>query len=108
MDPRIETLLTLIRDDPAREYDVDALAQTANISASHLRHLFKSQTGLTPAQFIKQVRMEMAEQLLRTTFLSVKEIMNRVGVLNQSYFSREFRKMYGMAPGEYRRTERNR
>ena len=107
MDPRIETVLRLIRDEPGREFELETLAQTANISVSHLRHLFKSQTGITPAQFVKQVRMERAEELLRTTFLSVKEIMNRVGIPNQSYFSREFKKVYGLAPGEYRRVERN-
>jgi AraC-like DNA-binding protein len=108
VDPRIESVLRMIRDEPGREFELETLAQTANISVSHLRHLFKSQTGITPTKFIKQVRMENAEQLLRTTFLSVKEIMNRVGIPNQSYFSREFKKMYGLAPNEYRRSDHSR
>ncbi len=106
MDLRIQAVMNLVRQGPAREFELDVLAQTANISVSHLRHLFKSETGMTLAHFIKRVRLEKAEQLLQTTFLSVKEIMNRVGIVNQSYFSREFKTMYGLAPGEYRRAQR--
>ncbi len=106
MDPRVQAIIVVIQQDPAREFELNALAQTANVSASHLRHLFKSETGMTLPSFIKRLRMERAEQLLQTTFLSVKEIMNRVGIVNQSYFSREFKAMYGLAPGEYRRAQR--
>ncbi len=106
MDPRIQTIIDLAQQDPARAFDLDTLAQATNISASHLRHLFRSETGMTLAYFIKRARLERAEQLLLTTFLSVKEIMNRVGIVNQSYFSREFKTMYGLAPGEYRRAQR--
>lgn len=105
VDARIQAVLTLIRNHPAREFKVAILAQTANVSASHLRHLFKSETGTTPAQFIKTVRMEHAELLLRTTFLSVKEIMNQVGIYNESYFSREFKRIYGLPPTRYRRNQ---
>ncbi|MGH9881794.1 MAG: helix-turn-helix domain-containing protein [Pyrinomonadaceae bacterium] len=59
------------------------------------------ETGLTLMQYLKLVRMQEAEHLLRTTFLSVKEIMNRVGINNESYFSREFMKAHGLAPGKY-------
>lgn len=94
--------MSAIRDQPAAHFDLEELARKANLSASHLRHLFKSETGFTPARFVKQVRLEQAAHLLGTTFLSVKEVMNRVGITNESYFSREFKKVYGVAPGEFR------
>ena len=50
-----------------------------NLSGSRLRHLFKAEMDQTPAQYLKAIRMREAAMLLRTTFLSVKEIMNRVG-----------------------------
>lgn len=46
--------------------------------------------------------MQEAEHLLRTTFLSVKEITHRAGFSNESYFSREFRRTHGLPPGKYR------
>lgn len=57
---------------------------------------------MTPNQFIKQVRLSEAEKLLRTSFLRVKEIMNRVGFLDESHFGHEFKKTYGVSPSKYR------
>jgi AraC-like DNA-binding protein len=58
--------------------------------------------GQTPAQYLRSIRMREAEKLLRTTFLSVKEIMNRVGLSNESHFVHEFKKTYNLAPSKYR------
>lgn len=102
MDPRIRVVISTIQSELSRKLAVEDLALLANISASRLRHLFKSQMGLTPAKYIKLARMQQAETLLQTTFLSVKEIMNRVGISNESYFSREFKKAYGVAPSKHR------
>jgi AraC-like DNA-binding protein len=46
--------------------------------------------------------MQRAEVLLRTSFLSVKEIGNRVGLSNSSHFVREFKSVYGAPPSAYR------
>jgi AraC-like DNA-binding protein len=102
MDSRIQMAISTIQNRFSREIVIDQLARKANISASHLRHLFKLETGLTLTQYIKLIRMQKAEQLLLTTFLSVKEIMNRVGIKNESYFSREFKRAFGLAPLQYR------
>jgi AraC-like DNA-binding protein len=82
--------------------DVAILAREINMSVSRLRHVFKKETGLSPRQYIKLKRMQEAEHLLRTTFLSVKEITHRVGFTNESYFSREFLRTHGLPPGKYR------
>jgi len=58
---------------------------------------------MTPAQYLKLLRLLEAERLLKTTFLSVKEIANRVGITNASHFVREFKRVYGVAPTAYRR-----
>jgi AraC family transcriptional regulator, arabinose operon regulatory protein len=102
LDPRIQITISTIQTQISSKVDVNRLAQKANISASHLRHLFKMETGLTLMQYIKLIRMQKAEQLLLSTFLSVKEIMNRVGISNESYFSREFKRTFGLAPLQYR------
>jgi transcriptional regulator GlxA family with amidase domain len=102
LDPRIQITISAIQNRLAGQLDVEGLARKANISTSHLRHLFKLETGLTLMQYVKLMRMQKAEQLLLTTFLSVKEIMNRVGISNESYFSREFKRAFGLAPLQYR------
>lgn len=103
MDPRIGIIISTIEEQFARELDSETLGRAVNMSASRLRHLFKAETGLTPGQYLKRVRFEAGRELLGTTFLSVKQITNRVGIKDESYFSREFRKIYGMAPGSYRK-----
>ena len=51
--------------------------------------------------------MKEAAVLLSTTFLSVKEIMARVGFSDESHFVRDFKKIYGMTPTEYRKSKAN-
>ncbi len=102
MDQRVQIVRSAIEKDCRRAWTMTALARLVNLSPSRLRHLFKSETGITPNQFIKEVRLDEAERLLRTTFLRVKEIMNRVGFLDESHFGHEFKKTYGVSPSKYR------
>lgn len=104
MDHRIQIITSRIEEQFSRDLTTPELARMVNVSASHLRHLFKSETGLTPTQYLKRLRMQKARTLLETTFLSVKQICNQVGFSEDTYFSREFKKTYGVAPGRYRHT----
>ncbi|HZE71182.1 MAG TPA: AraC family transcriptional regulator [Pyrinomonadaceae bacterium] len=104
MDRRIQVIVARLERRVSERMDISELAREVNLSASRLRHLFKTETGKTPTQYLKQLRMRRAEVLLRTSFLSVKEIINRVGMTNSSNFVREFRKIYAVAPTVYRRS----
>ena len=100
MDRRIELVISKIDSDPG-SCSLPALAALVLLSPSRLRHLFKQEIGTTPSHYLKIARLVKAELLLRTTFLSVKEIMNLVG-LPSSHYVREFRREYGLSPTEYR------
>jgi len=100
MDRRIELVISKIDSDPG-SCSLPALAALVLLSPSRLRHLFKQETETTPSHYLKTARLVKAELLLRTTFLSVKEIMNLVG-LPSSHYVREFRREYGLSPTEYR------
>ena len=104
MDRRIERVISKIKTDPARAWDIPALAALVNLSPSRFRHLFKQETGTTPAQFLKEFRVRKAQRMLRTTFLSVKQVLKKVGIASNTHFVRDFRKLYGMTPTAYRRT----
>lgn len=99
---RIQAAIEIIQNGISGKLEIAMLARQINMSASRLRHVFKEETGLSPSQYIKRKRMEEAEHLLRTTFLSVKQITHRAGFRNESYFSREFRRTHGLPPGKYR------
>jgi AraC family transcriptional regulator of arabinose operon len=102
MDRRIQIIVALMESRISASPDMLGIASQVNLSPSRLRHLFKKETGKTPAQFLKSLRLRQAALLLSTTFLSVKEISNRVGIPNTSHFVREFKKVYGVAPTTYR------
>lgn len=102
MEPRIHRAIRLMTVDLGREVSLNELAQALNLSASRLRHLFKDETGVTPAQYLKARRMQRAKELLEATFLNVKEVMLKVGVKDKSSFVRDFKKFYGLSPSRYR------
>jgi AraC family transcriptional regulator of arabinose operon len=106
MDQRIQIVSSRIESDVRGGLKIEELAHCVNLSVSRLRHLFKDQTGKTPGQFLRLLKMQEATVLLQTAFLSVKEIMNRVGISNDSHFVHDFRKLYGLAPSSYRRGAR--
>ncbi len=103
MDRRIELVISKIETQTSGSWETTNLAGLVNLSASRFRHLFKEETGTTPAHYLKELRLRKAEVLLRTTFLSVKEIVSGVGLGSGSHFVREFKKMYGLSPTAYRR-----
>ena len=103
MEPRIYRVIRLMLSELGRERPLEELAQAVNLSASRLRHLFKDETGLSPAQYLKAHKLEKARLLLETTFLSLKEIMHQAGFADRSHFMRDFRKAYGLPPLQYRK-----
>jgi AraC family transcriptional regulator of arabinose operon len=106
MDRRIEVVISKMESQISKPWEIGEMARLVNLSASRLRHLFKTETGKTPAQYLKYLRLQKAELLLRTTFLTIKEIANRVGLPTGSHFVREFKKVYRVAPTTYRSSPR--
>src|SRR5882724_3303410 len=78
------------------------LPNLRNISSSHFRHLFKKHVGLSPTHYVKLLRIRAAKKLLRTTFLSVKEVMAAVGENDFSHFVRHYKCECGETPSETR------
>ncbi len=103
MDPRIEALIALMKSDLRRVLPLTRMAQSVNLSPTRLSCLFKAETGTPPARYLRKLRMEVAATLLEETFLSVKEIMARVGFSDESHFVRDFKRIKGMTPTQYRR-----
>jgi AraC family transcriptional regulator of arabinose operon len=103
MDRRIELVIAKMRTEPATPWDTTTLAALVNLSPSRFRHLFKQETGTSPAQYLKDFRLRKAELMLRTTFLSVKQVLKQVGLSSNTHFVSDFRKLHGMTPTAYRK-----
>ena len=106
MDSRVLVVSSALENqlhDSLRTID---LSSSVNLSSSRLRHLFKAEMKQSLTQYRRKVRMAEARALLETTFLSVKEIMHRVGFNNDSHFSYNFKEACGLSPTQYRTRSR--
>lgn len=91
-------------DDPS--FGVTVLAGDMCVSQSGLYRRIKQITGQTTVDFIRDVRMKRAAQLLSQSQLRISEVAMQVGVEDVKYFRQTFQKVYGMAPSEYAKQHR--
>lgn len=92
----------IIRKEFAGDISAESIASQVYITPSHLRRLFKNKTGQTIQDYILDVRMRRAAELLKDPALMVYEVANKAGYENDSYFCLVFKRYYGITPGEYK------
>jgi YesN/AraC family two-component response regulator len=80
------------------------IAEMLGVSPRQLNAAFLERFGRTSMQYLREVRMRLARQLLVTTKLPIAEIAVRAGFREASYFDRFFKREHGMTPAEFRRT----
>lgn len=88
------------------DYGVEQLASDVALSRTNLYGKLRNMLGISPADFIRNVRLKRAAQLLTDNpTLSINEVSVRVGFSTPRNFSTQFKKMFGVLPSEYRGTE---
>ena len=102
IDHRVKMVIRFIEANGDRQLSLNEIAQSINVSPWHLCRLFKMATGTSVNQYLLGLRMQKAKELLETTCLRVKEIMNQVGIRDESHFARTFKKLYNVSPSQYR------
>jgi two-component system response regulator YesN len=86
----------------SRRLQLEDLARRVNLSVSYLCRIFKQETGLSVTGYLNERRMSRAAELLKGENLPVKAAALSVGIEDQLYFSRLFRKTYHLSPSAYR------
>lgn len=84
------------------EISLNTVAASVNISPSHFSTIFSQETGITFIEFLTEVRMEKAKELLLSTNMRVADIGYEVGYRDSHYFSYLFKKVQGISPKDYR------
>lgn len=84
------------------DLNIDLLATELGMSRTVFFNKLKSLTGLSPVEFVREVRFERAAEYIRDTQLTVSEISYKVGIEDPRYFSRCFKQKFGMTPSEFR------
>src|SRR5260221_1236134 len=102
MDPRVNAAISIMSWLFATQISLRAVSANVNLSPRRLAQLFKSETGVSPRQYLRTLRMQRARHLLQTSFLSVKEISFRSGLTDVSHFVRDFKKEHGVTPSQFR------
>ncbi len=83
------------------QYNVSLLSNDMNYSPRQLGRIMKKLTGMTPLQFIREIRLRKAYQILTSRqFATVSEVRYEVGIPHASYFAKEFEKRFGVKPNE--------
>lgn len=100
----LELMMTFIRHHIAESLPVARVAKAAGCSETTAQRLFTGHTGQSMQEWIRYRRMREAGSLLRTTGMRVSEVARLVGYSDPLYFSRAFRKAYGVAPSQFART----
>lgn len=89
------------------DIQVEQMAARLCLSTGYLSMVFKKEIGENIKQYIRNVRMKKAEELLTDTQMSVREVGEKTGFRNMSYFSKCFRQQFGDSPESYRRRKQD-
>ncbi|MBR6275818.1 MAG: AraC family transcriptional regulator [Prevotella sp.] len=91
-----------IREALESDLTIQQVAEEMGVSYSNFRKLFKEYTGLSPATYQQDLRLQRAKELLSTTDLSIKEIAYKLNFESPDYFSAKFKAKTGRRPSELR------
>ncbi|MGJ5643356.1 helix-turn-helix domain-containing protein [Formosa sp. S-31] len=97
----IKEVSLFINNYPEKQYTLKYLSHKSALSPSKLQEGFKLLYGRTVTDYIRNVRVEKAEELIKTTDLNISEIVYTVGLTSRSYFSKIFKEKYNCSPKQY-------
>lgn len=91
-----------LQEDYARQWTLDELASRVNVSKAYMCTLFKQNTGQTIMDYLAKTRVYKAAGLLRNPHIKINEVGDLVGYGDPGYFTRIFKKYFGISPSQYR------
>lgn len=98
----IRKIMEYVHENYTQCITIDTIAEHIGISYSYLRKLYKEATGQNLSDYLNQLRIEKAKQLLRETNYPVKEIVSMCGYNHERSFFRSFTQMEGISPSKYK------
>jgi AraC-like DNA-binding protein len=105
-DERVRELCQYIRDHPAEDHGNRALAGRVGMSVKRFTRWFAQETGATPAQYVRKLRVNLARQALSLGNESIEQLAESLGFPNRHYFTRVFTGLVGCSPAEFRKRHR--
>lgn len=101
----IKELSDFIRNYPENQFTIADYSKKSGLSAAKLQEGFKFLHGQTVADYIRSVRLELAEELIKTTTMNISEIVYSIGLTSRSYFSKIFKMKFNCSPKKYKENQ---
>ncbi|UZO82335.1 AraC family transcriptional regulator [Aquimarina sp. ERC-38] len=99
---RVIDLSNHIKEQPEASHNIRILCQSTGLSPAKIQEGFKYLFDNTVSNYVCEIRLEKAEELIRYSDLTVSEIVYTVGLTSRSYFCKIFKKKYNYSPKDYR------
>lgn len=106
LSPSVSLAKNYIDNYYSKHITLDQLKDHSHISKFHLSHLFKEELGISPINYLQEVRFNHAIDLLKNTNFSIVQISAMVGFNSNHYFSRKFKDRYHLSPKDFRKHHR--
>lgn len=100
--PKINKVVQYIELNLMNELNLRQIAAYVNLAPAYLSRVFNQEIGMSLAQYITEMRMAKASELLMRTSLTVQTISEQIGFKQMSYFSQKFKQHFDMTPLQYR------
>ena len=102
---QVARICQYVEEHLAEELYAERIAEAMEYHPKYLSRIFREKMGLTLTDYICQARIERAKHLLLTTSLSVAEVGEQAGFESRTTFFRSFKKLEGISPTEYRKSQ---
>ena len=86
-----------------KKISVEEIARSSYLSTTYITKIYKEVTGDTPINFLINLRMEKAMEILQEGHFSIQDVAKKVGYDDPYYFSKLFKKRFGLSPSSYKR-----
>lgn len=106
ISPHVTAAMEWIKQNYTKQINLEDMCPEIGVSYSHLARQFVKEQGITPVQFLTQLRLEHGMHLLLNTDESIEKIAEECGFSSANYFTKVYKRVLHITPSEYRRQHR--
>ena len=100
-----QTITSYFQENYMKKISVEEIARSSYLSTTYITKIYKEITGDTPINYLINLRMEKAREILKEGHFSIQDAAKKVGYDDPYYFSKLFKKRFGVSPSAYKRSQ---
>ena len=103
-DEYVAKAIIAMMNDPSRKWTVAALARIAGLSRAAFARRFRRATGRPPLRWLTEHRLRLAQKMLAGSEMGLAGVATEIGYISEFAFAKAFKRLFGIAPGTFRRS----